>query len=59
MIVDCEYAIAIVISESPLKQVVIDDQEVECVEKILPAEVKKNCELDDDDLNEAYDELLT
>jgi hypothetical protein len=30
---------------------------VECVEKILSTEVKKNCELDDDNLNEGFDEL--
>ena len=54
--VDCEYVVATVISESPLKQA--DDQGVDSVEKTVYAEVKKSCELDDDDLNEAYDELL-
>jgi hypothetical protein len=56
---DYEYVITTVISESPLKQAVFDDHGVDCVEFFLSIEVKKNCELDDDDLNEAYDELLT
>ena len=54
--VNCEYAKATLILESPLKQA---DQGFDCVEKSVYAEVKKSCDLDDDDLIEAYNELLT
>jgi hypothetical protein len=62
---DCEYVLATIISESPLKQAGFEEPVVDFVENIGPDavnEVTKNIsadELKDADLNEAYDELLT
>jgi hypothetical protein len=61
---DCEYVLATVISESPMKDARTGEPGVECLETIAPDAVKENCSTDmvdglnDEDLNKAYDELL-
>jgi hypothetical protein len=60
---ECEYIKATVISESPLKEVEIENHGAK-QERILTVANRDtdtilDGELNDDDLNEAYDELLT